>query len=494
MQIHLLEGLFARSRQKPQRSRLGGVSLVLLAQSAGGEVRQGTTLDKKPETDEECQETQNMAEVWEIWDKDGKKIYWICPSFHEPLDTDDVPVNYKDFYSTPNPLTSFTTNGSLIPIPEYCFYQDQAEELNELTERIALLVKSLKVAGIYAGELGELAQLLNEESENKLVAVDEWAMIAELGGIQNAISWYPVDQIIKVVVSLYEAREKTKQELYEITGLSDIIRGASDSRETATAQRIKGQFASLRLADRQKALQVFIRDILRLKAEVICEHFSQETLQMMTGVQMDPMMWEQVIQLLRNDSVRRFRIDIETDSTIQVDEQADKEAATEFLGMTSKFVNEMLPVAQAEPAILPLVSKMMMFTARRFRAGRELEEAMEEFLDQMEQKAKQPQPPQPPPPEVMKAQAQVQAKERESQIKMQEKAADMQMEARKQQRDMQFEQARFGQEMTFEQQKHRQEIQQDRQQHIMDMEQKAEQARLREIERRRTQNRGGENG
>lgn len=449
-----------------------------------GNIGHKVPLDKKPETDNEDSDIQNMAEVWEIWDKESKKVYWICTAYSEPLDIEDAPVNYKDFFSTPKPLTSFTTNGSLTPIPEYCFYQDQAEELNELTERISLLVKALKVAGIYAGNMGEIARLLNEETENTLIPVDEWAMIAEMGGIERAISWYPVDQVMKVVVSLYEARERTKQELYEITGLSDIMRGASDSRETATAQRIKGQFGSLRLSDRQKSLQVFIRDVLRLKAEVICEHFSPQTLQMMTGVQMEPEMWLQVMQLLRNDPMRRFRIDIETDSTIEVDEQREKESAVEFMGMTSRFLNEMFPVAQAEPAILPLVSQMMMFTARRFRAGRQLEETMEQFLDQMEQKAQQPKPQQPP-PEVIKAQAEIQRKQQEMQLKQQEMMAELQMKAREKQQDMALDAAKEKQDMALEEQEHQQDMQHDRQKHMLDMEQKAEQARVREQERQR---------
>lgn len=325
------------------------------------------------------------AEVWEIWNKEGNEVIWIAKSHPEPLDISEPPLNLHGFFPCKKPLLSLTTNDSLIPIPEYTEYQDQADELDELTGRINSLVKSLKVGGLYAADAEEIKQLLTEGMENVLIPVENWAMFAERGGIDGAVTWMPIEQVAKVVIALYEAREKTKQELYEITGLSDIIRGSSNAQETATAQRIKGQFASLRLTDRQNAIAEWVRDLLRLKAEVIAEHFSADTLQQMTGLQVD----EQVMALLQNDALRSFRIDIETDSTIQPDEQADKEARVEFLTAVSSFLERAIPAGQAMPELVPLLGEMLMFGVRGFRAGRELEDKFEEAMEAISQRQPQ---------------------------------------------------------------------------------------------------------
>lgn len=353
-----------------------------------GEKGERIKLDYTPEGlgEDAPKDVFKKAKIWEIWDKEEGKVIWLSECHETPLDVDDPPLNLSGFFPCPKPLLSIVTNDSLIPIPEYTMYQDQAEELDDLTGRIASLVKSLKVAGIYAADVDEIKQILNDGVENTLIPVENWALFADkAGGLQNAISWMPIEQIMNVVISLYEAREKTKEELYEITGLADIIRGASKSSETATAQRIKGQFASMRLQERQNAVANWVRDLLRLKAEVIAEQFSAETLQMMTGLEVTP----EVMELLQNEPLRQFRIDIETDSTIQPDEQMEKQSRVEFMEAVGSFMERSLPLAQAVPELAPFLGEMLMFGVRGFRAGRELEEQMNEALQQLQNRPQQ---------------------------------------------------------------------------------------------------------
>jgi hypothetical protein len=113
-----------------------------------------------------------------------------------------------------------------------------------------------------------------------------FATLLEKGGLKNVFQTEDLVPTITVVDKLYQQRAALVQTIYEVTGISDVIRGASNPNETATAQRIKGQFGSLRLQKRQKAVQIFIRDLYRLKAEIIAEHFTREQLQEMTGIDM----------------------------------------------------------------------------------------------------------------------------------------------------------------------------------------------------------------
>lgn len=412
-----------------------------------GNVAHKIPLNYKPEGCDDDDEQFKKAKIWEIWSKTDKMIYWVAEDYHTILDESEPYLNLHGFFPCPKPLLGTTTNSSLIPVPDYCEYQDQAEELDTLTARIASLLESLKVAGVYAADSPELERLLDEGSENQLIPVANWAMYAERGGIDGMVSWFPLDQVAQTAINLYEAREKTKQELYEITGLADIIRGASNSAETATAQRIKGQFATLRLSDTQDQVAKFAQQLIALKAEVIAEHFSPQTLQLMTGRQVTP----EIMELMRNDALRTFRIDIETDSTIKIDEQEDKEARVEFLNTATGFLERALPAYQATPALGPLLKEMLMFGIRGFKAGRELEAAFEQSMGQLGQQQQQQQT-------DPKAEAEA--------AKMQQ---DMQIAAEKAKNDIQISSVKAQQEIQQNQMEH----QVDMQKGLLDVEKKA---------------------
>lgn len=362
-----------------------------------------------------------QATVWEIWDADAKQAIWVSPGYTDrPLDTKPAPLDLHGFFPCPRPLTACTTNDTTVPIPDFCQYQDQANEVDELTGRIQVLTKALRLVGAYDATAEGMEKILHGE-DNQLVPVQNWARFAEKGGMDGAISWVPIKEVAETLMQLYNARAAVKQDLYEVTGVADIIRGSSNANETATAQKIKGRFASLRLQDRQKAVAEFARDLIRLKAEIVAEHFSKETLVLMTGIQLptaeekqaavaaaqagdqsakqtaDMPSWDEVIALLRNDGARSFRIDIETDSTIQPDEQEDKQAVTELLTAIATFLKEALPLIQAGmPA--SFARALLLHAVRRYQGGRDVEAALESAFDQIEQaqaKAQQ-QPPQDP--------------------------------------------------------------------------------------------------
>jgi hypothetical protein len=409
-------------------------------------------LNYKPEGCDDDDSQFKKAKVWEIWSKTDKKIYWVAEDFDEVLDEDDPYINLHGFFPCPKPLYATTTNSHLIPVPDYVEYQDQAAEMDALTARINSLVESVKISGVYAADAPEIKTMLESADESPLIPVANWAMFAERGGLDGMVSWFPLDQIVSTIVNLYEAREKTKQELYEITGLADIIRGSSQSNETATAQRIKGQFATLRLSDTQEQVAKFAKDLIALKAEVIAEHFSPQSLQLMTGMQIDP----QVIELLKSDQLRRFRVDIETDSTINIDEQADKESRVEFLNTASSFLERAIPAYQSMPELGELLGQMLMFGIRGFRAGRELEDSFEQAMQKIGQRPQQPQ---------TNPEAEAKA------AKMQQ---DMQISEAKAKNDIQISTAKTQQELMQSKQKH----ELDMQKGMMDMQKKQMEAEM----------------
>ncbi len=332
-------------------------------------------------------EAFKQAIVWEIWDKDSGQVIWWASGYSQGLLERSRPhLNFEQFFPCPKPLFATLVNGDLMPYGDYLFYQDQAKELDDLTARISALTDALRMNGLYAGQAkNEIQDLLKEE--NKLIAVEEWDRFIDNGGLKGQIEWMPVAQVAEVLIRLYDARERVKQDMYEITGMSDIIRGASNAAETATAQRIKGNFASLRLQDRQKEVQRFAQDVFALKAEILCEVVSERTFAKMAGValmdQEEQQAFPMAYRLLKDERIRGFRVEIETDSTIEPDEQAEKQSRIEFIGMATNFLQQAVPAAQQVPEIAPLLGSMLMFGIRGFKAGRQLENEFEDALENL---------------------------------------------------------------------------------------------------------------
>lgn len=315
--------------------------------------------------------------VWEIWDKASRRRIVIAEGFDRVVETADDPLGLAGFFPVPEPLYAVRTSDSRVPIPEFTLYQDQALELDELTTRKRHLIAALRARGVYAGVLGEIERLLTEGGENEMIPVKDWDQFRDKGGLGAAIEWLPIERIAQVIVSLNSHIAQLKGEIFEITGLSDIVRGSTHASETATAQRLKGSFGTMRMQPRQRPMQRFVREALRLKAEIVAEHFRPETLARMTGRPVPPA----VLALLRDEKLRGFRIDIETESTVQPDAEAERRNAVEFLTASTQFFTGIAPLIAGAPQSAPMFLEMFRTAARSFKPGRRLEEVIARTSD-----------------------------------------------------------------------------------------------------------------
>lgn len=373
----------------------------------------------------------NLALIYEIWDKTEFKAIWYSEDLKTSvIEEVDDPLQLDNFFPCPEPLYATRTTDTLEPVPDYIFYRDQASEIDILTQRITLLMKSLAVRGVYDSSNMKLADLLNERPENFMLPVDNWAAFAEKGGFQGTTSFVPIQQIAEVVQGLQTARTQFINDVYQITGISDIIRGQGDPNDTATAQQLKGQFGNMRLNARRDAVGEFVRSALRIKAQVMAEHFDQSTLRQISGFdQMTEVvsavqtqganadqMWMGVYALLKNDPMRLTKLDVETDSMIQADQQQQQAARTQFLEAIGGFLKQAIDAVRTAPQLAPLMGQMLAFGVRGFNIGRELEGVIDQAIDQINKLAANPPPPQPN-PEVIKAQAEVTKAETDQQTK-----------------------------------------------------------------------------
>ncbi|MCR4320228.1 MAG: hypothetical protein NUV74_07865, partial [Candidatus Brocadiaceae bacterium] len=188
------------------------------------------TLDWKPkDKEEENDDMFKRALVWSIWDKTSKKVHVVCKGLPgERLAVKDDPLNLEQFFPCPKPVYSIKNTNTMIPVPEYAQYQDQALELDNLTARIDALTDGLRRRGVYDAAYPELAKLASA-GDDEFVPIEKFVNLAEKGGLAAALYESPIEGIAKVLVQLMDQREAVKQIIYEVTGIADIVRGVSNS-------------------------------------------------------------------------------------------------------------------------------------------------------------------------------------------------------------------------------------------------------------------------
>jgi len=368
--------------------------------------------------------------VYEIWDKRHKAVLFIAEQDKERvLAAKPDPLKLVNFFPVPTPLQPLRRRADLTPICPYEVYKPLVEELDRVTKRIRSLVNQLRVRGLIDQRLAKDFERLKFCDDGQYEPADDASVFAGGGGLDKAIAHWPMQETIAALQQLYQQREQVKQTIYEVTGLSDVLRGATNPNETLGAQQLKAQVGSQRLSTRQGQVARFARDLFRLKAEIMCTHFSPENLQAMTQVQITP----EVVDLLRNEMMRAYRIDIESDSTIRADVARSQEQMTQFLSGTAQYAQSMASVLQLAPGATGAVVEIYAAFARHFKLGKSAEDALEKLV----QAAQQPQEPQPS-PEEQKAQAELQRMQAEMQMKGQQAQADMAIAQQKAQLELQM--------------------------------------------------------
>ena len=424
-----------------------------LIERFGEEMARRIPLDQGPEplnAYNESKRTYNRAKICELWDKETEKVYWFCKGMPQMIDVRDDPLGLEGFFPCPKPLYATTTSDTLVPVPDFVLYQDQAMELDILSDRIDGLVKALRVRGVYDASQPALQRLLTEGDNNALIPVDKWMAFSEKGGLKGSIDLLPLDTLANALLNCYRAREDIKSQIYEITGISDIIRGTSFASETATAQQIKGQYAGLRLRSMQEDVALYASELIRLKAQVVCLHYQPETiLAYAAAAQMTPadqQLIPQALQLLKDKPLRNFRVDIAADSLVMLDENQNKQDRMQFLQAFGGFLAQALPVGQASPQMVPMMMELLRFGMQAFKAARPIEGQIDATLQQLQQAAQQQQPDS----EQQGKQAELQQKGQMEQGRMQMEAA---LQQAKLQQQMQMEQLKNQTKLAMEQQK-----------------------------------------
>ena len=460
------------------------MSRPALVERFGEEMGYKIPLDTKPDDLKQSYKSDDgvyEAVIYEVWDKETGKVLWISKSLGKIVDERDDPLGLENFWPCPKPLYATLTTDSLEPIPDFTIYQDQARELDTLCDRIDGLINALKVRGVYDASASELQRLFSEGENNTMIPVSNWMAFAEKQGMKGAIDLVDLAPFSTALMACYQAMDQVKNQIYELMGIADIQRGQTDPNDTLGAQIIKSNNAAGRLKTQQHAVVDFATSLLSIKAQIICNHFTDDTLVKISGAmqlsEQDKQYIPQAIALLRDEAAKNFRIEVTSDSMIYQDEQQEKADRTAFLAAVGQFISMALPTAQAAPEMTPMLLEMLKFGVTAFKAGKQLEGIIDQTADDMKKQYEATKgQPKPPPVEMQKAQM-------DNQSKMQQIQMQAQVEQAKLQGQMQLEKAK----QEYQAQENQLKFQLEEQRNQMDAQMQMKIAQMKSMTERNTQ-------
>lgn len=330
----------------------------------------------------------NVAVVYEVWDKHFKEQLFV--SNDKILEINDDPLELEEFWPIPKPLFSITTSGEIIPVPFFFMYEDQANQLDDINERIYHLIDNMRRRGFYDKSIDELGNI-SGMGDNEFWPVQNWPEFVAKGGLSGAMQTEDITSFANILQILERSRQQLLEDIYQIIGISDIRRAQTDPRETLGAQKIKSRYGTIRISTYQRKVAEYMRDLIALTGEIIVKQFSPETIAIITHMPLQTVMAEDgkveklgVIDLLndlRSKEPVDISIDVQTDSTIIEDEEEDRLALRESIQALAEFV-------QIAPALIQGIgveatSKIAMEIISRFKLGRQIQQDVEDYIDKL---------------------------------------------------------------------------------------------------------------
>jgi len=440
-------------------------------------------------------ESLERSLVWEIWDKETMSRIYVAEDFPTILQSDDDPYHVEGFFPCPPPLYMCKTSSNLRPVPLYFQYRDQAEELDRLTTRSWRLMESLKYCGLYGATGDDSMKDVGNLEDGEFIPFKNFAALQQSGGLAGAFMTRDITAIVPALQAVEAKIETTVQRIWELAGISDLMRGDSTPDTTATAERFKARFGSMRGNRRSRIVQRFVRNAYRIKAEIVAEHYNRKQLAEMTGIDLptkqeqqeaqrlltqlqaieqqhmaqqtqlaqiaqaggqappppkplpvDPQSledlqatiaatpWEDISEVIRSNARRLFMVDVETDDTAMDDDEETKESALEFMTAMFTTLQSIGPAVAQKPELLPLAKELVTFTANAFKVGQAFDDAINDVFDKLASSPPQD-PASAPTDPVAAAQAQL------VQVQTKKAQADIITNQQKAQADLQAKQA-----------------------------------------------------
>lgn len=401
-----------------------------------------------------------QAEVWEIWDKDHRSVCWYTEGYEEVLDEADDPLELEGFWPDPPPMIANPTTTKYIAKADYVLAQDLYREIDELETRISVLTSACKAVGVYDANNKDVQRIFTEGVENQLIPVNNWGQFSEKGGLKGVVDWVPIDAIVATITELTARQQQKIQELYQVTGMNDVMRGAaSEARISATERKLQANYGSIRIEALQNEFSRWVSDLQALKAEVIAKHFQEQSIIEQSNIMATPdaELAPMAVALIKDLRSSRWRINVRPETLAIADYAQLKQDRVEFINALAMFMQSAAPLVEIAPQSMVSLVQLLKWGLAGFKGSNEIEGVIDKAVDQLTKN-----PPKPPKEDDGKAKAEIQKMQMEMQMEQQKLQAEMQMAKEKHQADMQLAMLKYQLEerkMEMEIQKLQQEAQ-----------------------------------
>jgi hypothetical protein len=258
-----------------------------------------------PTTDTQSQAISpfDTVPVMEIWDKESEKVIWWSSCYTDDvLDEIDDPLQLDDFFPMPRPLLATTKGRRLTPRPDIRYYEQRAEECEIASRKMREILEVIAVAGLIpAGTADTFTELFSGKSQ--LIPVTAWINMLQKGSVSELVQWLPLAPMISALQALQTLRMQARDAMFEASGVSDVMRAATDPNETLGAQEMKGRFSGMRLSNLQREMATFALDTLRLMIDVATGLYDTATIAEICGMELPLTEAERQAEIARREEL-----------------------------------------------------------------------------------------------------------------------------------------------------------------------------------------------
>lgn len=394
--------------------------------------------DPKDGVDEASPKRQTIK-VFEYWDKYERKVLWVPELGNEFITPKamQIPEEYSEgeqpnglydlehFFPVPDPILSNQSTDEFWPIPEFYQLVELIEDIHTIFSRMMALTKAIRARVLFDNNVEGLQEALAEATEGDAFGVPNLAqsLVNNGGSLDSVVQYIPVDKMVSALAQVYQALEQRLNTLYRLTGVSDLLQGliADGTQRTFGERQMLEKYALNQHAEPQRKMQEFVRNCYELLCEMALKNFKDESLEryMMpaTAPQTHQQNFRAALELLKDDR-KRFRIELETDSTIALNEQYDKQMRVELVNTLTSAIEKVAGIATSSPALVAIELHALKFMVQGFRQGKmfqqEITQAIDQVIQQMQAAADQEPAPN---PDLMRFEFEKQVKQSELKLK-----------------------------------------------------------------------------
>lgn len=368
-------------------------------------------------TEDKALSKRQLVRVFEYWDMYSRECYWFAENgsdfikpralftpddsdYDEEFKTRNGLYDLEKFFPCPEPLMSNQATDEFWPIPEFYQLMEVFEDIHAIFSRMVTLTKAIRTRLLFDNNIQGLQEALNEAGEADAFGVSNLSQVLNSSGgsLENCVQYIPVDKCISALNQLYNALEQRLNTVYKLTGTSDLLQGliTDPVQRTFGERQMTEKYALNQIAEPQRKMQEFVRGCYQLMCEMALKNFKEASLdQYIMPQTLQPEHQERyraALSLLRENQ-KRFRIELETDSTIALNEEFDKQMRIELVNVLTAALEKTATVATSMPGLIVPELHALKYLAQGFRQGKLFQLEFTQAIDNVIQMAQaQPEP------------------------------------------------------------------------------------------------------